>query len=111
VWLTAGAAEIGGVDFSAFTGAAGGAALTAVLILLITKQLVLGWVYNELSERHEREMAGKDAEIKELNGRVEKFNEVLQTQIIPALVEANRQTGAYNDEVRIRRLAGGRDGG
>lgn len=101
--------------------------LIVVLLVMFLKNIgvVPKWTYDELKtqhadelktlqDAHDREMAGKDAQLaalqadkSELKATNDQLTRVAQEQFLPALIEANRLTAQYVDEIGRRGGSGG----
>lgn len=68
-----------------------------IVILILTKQIVPGWIY-----RHQQE------EIVDLNAQVKRLQDVQETRVLPALYKSNEILDKLvHEEVRLPHRAGG----
>lgn len=74
-----------------------------LLCILLRKFLVPEWVLKDAETRHDKEIAAKDVEIKELKESNSALRTLTEQQIIPALVRANQLSADYAADLAAER--------
>lgn len=74
-----------------------------LVMLLLRKYVVPEWVLKQAEERHDKEIAAKDIEIKELKESNSALRTLTEQQIIPALVRANQLSADYAADLAAER--------
>ena len=74
-----------------------------LIMLLLRKFVVPEWTLRDAEARHDKEIAAKDVEIKELKESNSALRTLTEQQIIPALVRANQLSADYAADLAAER--------
>jgi hypothetical protein len=110
------------IDFSTIASFAQFGLLGVFFVMLVSKKFVVPkWTLDTVEENHQREIEDKDeahsrelavkdaqlamveADKRELKKNLDDLQEVTRSQLLPAMIEANRLTAAYVDTLSRRR--------
>lgn len=103
VTATATAVNVGG-DWGLVIQIAQFGVIGVILVCLLTRKFVVPeWVLKRADEEHAKELAAKDADLRELKESNSALRTLTEQQIIPALVRANQLSADYAQDLASER--------